>query len=119
MLDINFIREHSDIVKAGAKKKNIDVDIDALLKIDDERRALQQKVDERRAEQNKIAELIPTLEGEERNAKITESKSLKEELQADEAKLKDVLVQWRALMVQVPNVPDVSVPEGNDDADIA
>jgi len=117
MLDINFIREHSDIVKAGAKKKNIEVDIDALLKVDDERRELQQKVDDRRAEQNTLGEAIPNLEGGEREVKIAELKLLKDKLQEDEKKLKDVLVRWRDLMVQVPNVPDMSVPEGKEDSD--
>jgi len=117
MLDINFIREHSDIVKAGAKKKHIEVDIDALLKVDDERRELQQKVDGLRAEQNVISDSIPKLEGGEREVKIAESKLLKEKLQEEEKKLKDILVKWRALMVQVPNVPDMSVPEGKEDTD--
>lgn len=117
MLDINFIREHSDIVKAGAKKKNIEVDIDALLKIDDERRELQQKVDDRRGEQNTLGEAIPNLEGGEREVKIAELKLLKDKLQEDEKKLKEVIVKWRGLMVQVPNVPDMSVPEGKEDSD--
>jgi len=117
MLDINFIREHSDIVKAGAKKKHIEVDIDALLKVDDERKELQQKVDSLRAEQNVISDSIPKLEGGEREVKIAESKLLKEKLQEEEKRLKDVLVKWRALMVQVPNVPDMSVPEGKEDTD--
>tara|TARA_B100000508_G_scaffold60333_1_gene47243 strand:- start:285483 stop:286742 length:1260 start_codon:yes stop_codon:yes gene_type:complete len=117
MLDINFIKEHSDIVKAGAKKKHIDVDIDALLKVDDERRELQQKVDDRRAEQNKISEEIPKLEGGEREVKIAESKLLKDKLKNDEEKLKEVIQKWRNLMVEVPNVPDMSVPEGKEDSD--
>ncbi|XKT75090.1 MAG: serine--tRNA ligase [Patescibacteria group bacterium UBA2103] len=117
MLDINFIREHSDIVKAGATKKNIEVDIDRLLEVDDERRKLQHKVDERRAEQNKIGEEVPKLEGEDREKKIAELKVIKDSLQEDEEKLKEILKEWRDLMVQVPNVPDMSVPEGNDDAD--
>ena len=37
MLDIKFIRENKDIVTAGAKKKHIEVDIDALITLDDER----------------------------------------------------------------------------------
>lgn len=117
MLDIHFIREHSDIVKAGAAKKHIEVDIDGLLKLDDERRSLQQKVDDRRSEQNKISDQIPKLEGGEREVKIAESKLLKDKLQEDEKKLKEVLKQWRALMVQVPNIPDMSVPEGKEDSD--
>jgi seryl-tRNA synthetase len=119
MLDINFIREHSDIVKAGAAKKHIEVDIDGLLKIDDERRALQQKVDDLRNQQNVISDSIPKLEGDEREEKISESKALKETLQESEKELKEVMGAWRALMVQVPNVPDISVPAGKEDSDNA
>jgi seryl-tRNA synthetase len=122
MLDINFIREHSDIVKAGAAKKHIEVDIDGLLKIDDERRALQQKVDDRRAEQNRVGAQIagtPPDQGMEISQKISEMATLKEKLKEDEKKLKDILTTWRALMVQVPNVPDISVPAGKEDSDNA
>jgi seryl-tRNA synthetase len=38
MLDITFIRENLDLVKAGAKKKHIKVDLDALTIVDDKRR---------------------------------------------------------------------------------
>ena len=40
MLDINFIRENLELVKAGAKKKHIDIDLSKLISIDDARRAL-------------------------------------------------------------------------------
>ena len=43
MLDIKFIRENIDIVKSGAKKKNIEIDLDELLKIDDERKEMLQR----------------------------------------------------------------------------
>ena len=38
MLDIKFIRENKDIVKAAATKKHIEVDIDRLIEVDDDRR---------------------------------------------------------------------------------
>jgi seryl-tRNA synthetase len=44
-------------------------------------------------------------------------KKLKVELQTEEETLKDVLKNWQGLMLQVPNIPDMSVPEGNTDAD--
>ena len=48
MLDIHFIRENADLVKQGALKKHIEVDIDALLKLDDERKKLRASLDERK-----------------------------------------------------------------------
>ncbi len=117
MLDINFIRENADIVKAGAKKKHIDVDIDALLALDDKRRLLTKEVDDMRAEQNAVNEKMPSASADERTKLIDEMKVVKESLQKKEGELKMVTDEWKMLMLHVPNVPDVSVPEGESDAD--
>jgi len=54
MLDIKFIRENKDIVKAGAKKKHMEVDIDSLLSLDNKRLGLMSRVEALRGEQNKV-----------------------------------------------------------------
>lgn len=115
MLDIHFIREHKDIIIAGAKKKRINVDIDELLRMDDERKRLQSIVDQKRGEQAKLGEDMAKLQGEEREKKLEELKSIKDSIKEEEEKLKEVLTKWRDLMVQVPNVPDMSVPDGDSD----
>ena len=68
MLDIKLIRENADIVKAGATKKHIEVDIDRLLKVDDDRKRLRQELDAKRAEQIRRSNEIQRLEGKEREA---------------------------------------------------
>ncbi|MAZ40832.1 serine--tRNA ligase [bacterium] len=115
MLDIKFIRENKDLVQAGAQKKHLSFDVKELLKVDDERVELLKKVEEKRAEQNKVTEEIAKLSGEEREKKIKEMKAFKDDFQKDEEKLKNVMGKWRDLMLQVPNIPDVSVPEGKTD----
>ena len=118
MLDIKFIRENKDIVIAGAKKKRITVDIDALLALDDKRKALQVSIDEKRAEQNVASKSIASAKAEEeRQLVISKMQTLKEILRKEEESLQEVLKEWRALMVTVPNVPDMSVPDGGSDAD--
>ena len=117
MLDITFIRENKDIVIAGARKKHIDVDIEALLKLDEKRRELSAAVDEQRSVQNTASKEIAHMPEGERADAIVRMQKLKEELQREEEELKKVMSEWRALMLQVPNVPDMSVPEGNDDED--
>lgn len=117
MLDIKFIRENKDIVVAGAKKKHIEVDIERLLSLDDERRGLQQSLDEGRATQNQVSKEMPSADKDRRETLLLEMKNLKETLTAQEEKMQGVMLEWRALMVQVPNVPDISVPEGESDAD--
>ncbi|OGG74018.1 serine--tRNA ligase [Candidatus Kaiserbacteria bacterium RIFCSPLOWO2_01_FULL_54_20] len=118
MLDIKFIRENKDIVAASAKKKRIDIDLDKLLSLDDKRRELQAKIDERRAEQNVASNAIASAKADgERQAIISKMQDVKETLRLEEESMQEILKEWRVLMVQVPNVPDVSVPDGGSDAD--
>ncbi len=115
MLDIKFIRENRDLVKAGAKKKHLTVDIDALLVSDERRRALIQEVESIRAKQNATNDAVVKANTEEKKSLINEMKTLKESLQEKEKELQEVERQWQLLMVQVPNVPAADVPEGADD----
>lgn len=118
MLDIKFIRENLDLVKMGAKKKHSNIDLDALIKVDDERRALLASVEAKKGEQNKASlDISSTSDPGERAALIERMRVVKDELQKEEEKLKGVMEQWHALMLQVPNIPDMSVPDGTSDAD--
>lgn len=117
MLDIKFIRENADLVKAGAAKKHIEVDIDRLLVVDDERKRLKQDYDAKRAEQNRRSNEIQRAEGEERAKLLEAMKQLKAGMVEVEEQLKPVMEEWQRLMLAVPNVPDISVPEGESDKD--
>lgn len=118
MLDIKFIRENKDIVLKGAKKKHISIDLDNLIALDDKRRELLQKIEAKKAEQNKQSLTIQKAETPEiRNELIRFMQDLKSEIQKEEDELKGVMKEWQALMLQVPNIPDMSVPEGKSDED--
>lgn len=118
MLDIKFIRDNVEIVKLAATKKKIKVDIDRLLVLDDERRTVMTALEAKKAEQNKVSADIPTTSDElVRNQLINQMQALKAQIQADEEKLKPLLEEWKLLMLQVPNIPDMSVPDGDSDAD--
>ncbi len=116
MLDIKFIRENLEIVKAGALKKHITVDLDGLVLLDEKRRELTQMLEAKKAEQNKISRDVGAADEAARPALIASVGTLKDDIQKLEEELRLVLTDWRALMVQVPNVPDISVPDGDDDA---
>lgn len=116
MLDIKFIRENKDLVQAGARKKHIDFNVDELLSVDDTRRALTTSIEEKKARQNVASTEITQATSEvERNRLILEMKSLKEGLKLEEDQLAEVIKDWQRLMVAVPNIPDMSVPEGESD----
>jgi|AntAceMinimDraft_12_1070368.scaffolds.fasta_scaffold01375_11 seryl-tRNA synthetase len=117
MLDINFIRENKDIVQAGSVKKRIPFDVHELLAKDEERKALLQTVEAKRAEQNEVGKRIPQVEGEEKAQLLQQMSALKEVLQKEEEQLKVVQEAWKQLMLRVPNVPHISVPEGKDDTE--
>jgi seryl-tRNA synthetase len=103
MLDINFIRENLDKVKHSVEARKSKVDIDVLLKLDDERRKLTTKVDELRSRKNDAA----------RAKDIEAGKKVKEELDSLEGKLTEVESKWKELMLQVPNILLEEVPIGD------
>ncbi|MEZ4104447.1 MAG: serine--tRNA ligase [Candidatus Paceibacterota bacterium] len=119
MLDIKFIRENAEIVKLAAKKKKIEVDIDKLISIDDKRRELMTVIEAKRAEQNRVSGEIAQVggDGTRRHQLILEMQSLKTDIHNNEEDLKPVMKKWQRLMLQVPNIPDMSVPDGESDAD--
>ncbi len=118
MLDIKFIRENPDLIKEAGRKKHIDFNVNDLLEIDDERKKILQEVEEMRARQNKASdEIVKTEDTDEKQKIIAEMKELKEGLSEKEGRLKEVEKKWGDLMLQVPNVPDPSVPDGESDLD--
>jgi len=117
MLDIKFIRENLEIVKAAAEKKKSDVDLNRLVVVDDARKELMTALEKKRAEQNEVSTRIPQASPEERQKLIEAMTTLKEGMQAEEEKLKTIMEEWQSLMLQVPNVPDMSVPHGDSDED--
>ncbi|HEY4480079.1 MAG TPA: serine--tRNA ligase [Candidatus Paceibacterota bacterium] len=117
MLDIKFIRENAELVQDGAQKKHIDFDVKKLIEIDDRRKELSQEIDQKRAKQNEVSEKIPTVPREEKEALIRKMIPLKEAVRKLEEELKNVMTEWQKMMVATPNIPDMSVPEGESDLD--
>jgi seryl-tRNA synthetase len=115
MLDIKFIRDNKDLVDAGAKKKRLAFDVNKLIEVDDKRKELLQKVEELRAKQNEVSQKIPTASNDEKATFLEEMKNVKADLLTFEEELKPVMQEWQALMLQVPNIPDMSVPEGGEE----
>ncbi|MBP9836601.1 MAG: serine--tRNA ligase [Candidatus Pacebacteria bacterium] len=119
MLDIKFIRENAELVKMAAKKKKITVDVDRLLAVDDQRREIMTSLENRKAEQNRFSlDIVQAGQDQVRRGQlILEMQDLKAEIQRAEESLKPVMVEWQALMLQIPNIPDMSVPDGDSDKD--
>ncbi|HXH12155.1 MAG TPA: serine--tRNA ligase [Alphaproteobacteria bacterium] len=117
MLDIAFIREFPDLVKAGAEKKRLKVDVDRLLEVDRQRRALITESEQLRAERNRKSKAVSSAPAGEREALLAETKMITERLKRIEADLAPLEREFERLMLQVPNVPAPDVPEGLTEAD--
>lgn len=117
MLDIAFIRQNPDAVRAAIKNKRFDLDLDELLTADRERRETLAKVEQKRARKNEIAQLIPKASKEARPALIEEGKSVKTELEQLEPALTEIQKRFDALMLRVPSVPRPEVPVGAGEED--
>jgi seryl-tRNA synthetase len=118
MLDIKFIRENIDLVKIAVTKKKMTVDLDRLVVVDDSRREIMTRVEAKKAEQNRVSDGIPaTQDPAVKQQLIAQMQELKAEIQKDEEILRPIMEEWQTIMLQVPNIPDMTVPDGNSDKD--
>ncbi|OGK25175.1 serine--tRNA ligase [Candidatus Roizmanbacteria bacterium RIFCSPLOWO2_01_FULL_37_12] len=108
MLSVEFIRQNKEKVIEAAKNKNREVDLDKILKLDDERLNLVHKVQKLREERNKTGKVKPD------EKTIQRGKVIKEELKKLEEQLTINNQQLNELLSFVPNVPLDEVPIGKD-----
>ena len=88
MLDIKFIRENKDIVQAGAKKKRVEIDIEKLIALDDERLKELKEVEELRSEVNRVSNDIARFQDPALKVQlIEEMRAVKEEHQGERRKI--------------------------------
>ena len=117
MLDIKFIRENKDLITEAAKKKRVKFDISKLIDADDTRKKLLLNVEDKRKIQNEVSRQVAGEKNSTVKLKLIEDMTkLKEELALEEGALKEVMKEWQTLMLAVPNIPDVTVPEGADES---
>jgi seryl-tRNA synthetase len=116
MLDIRYIREHAKDVKKNCKFRNVNVDVDALLRLDAERLKLLQEVESLRKDRNEVAEKMKTASPDERPGLIEHGKELKQLIALKEAGLASSEGSWMELLMQVPNNTHPDVKKGDDDS---
>lgn len=116
MLDIKYIKENPEEVIARLAKKGKDAraEIEEILKLDGERRALIAGNEAMKAEANKTNKLIPQYkrEGKDVAALFAEMKELSAKTKANDEKVKEVEERYTALMLGLPNLPDEDLLPG-------
>jgi seryl-tRNA synthetase len=117
MLDIQFIRQNADQVKAAIQNKRLDVDLDELLSADKERRESMTLLEQRRARRNELAALIPKASKEDRPKLVDEAKQVRTDIEQLEPKLGEIQRRFQDLMLRVPSIPRPEVPIGKGEED--
>lgn len=117
MLDINYIRENLEKVKKGAELKQIQLDFDKLIKLDDQRREFIQKVDELRAKKKEESDKIGSLPPEERAEAAKGMQEIKQQEKNLDDELNKIKEEFNYLMLRVPTPPREDVPVGKDDTE--
>lgn len=113
MLDIKFIRENKDLVNDAIKNKNIKINLDELLDIDEKRRKLQNKIDGLRGQRNELAKFGK--EGKPDAKQIKQGKELKEKINKHEVEFNELDKKYSELMWLVPQIPSPDAPIGADE----
>ena len=117
MLDINFIRNNKELVEHSIKEKMYkNVNLDEILALDDQRKALLQQVEALRKERNDNTAKMKN--GKPSDELIAKGKEIKEKLSTLEADLSDFEKELNTKLKTVPNVIFDDVPLGDESASV-
>ena len=114
MLSLKFIRENIDLVKKSTIAKNIDFDFDKLLKDDESRREIIQKVESLKSERNIINKKIALKEDIEKNIDLM--RGISKEIKSLDSTLNDLMKNINNDLLYIPNTIDKTVPLGEDES---
>ena len=116
MIDIKLIRENPDLVKKAAADKNMKVDIDHIVAVDQRRRTLETEFNELRHQQNQAGEQIAKAPKEQKTELSKAMGTIKARLKEIDAEREKVEAELRELLLLVPQIPayDEGVPVGPD-----
>jgi len=120
MLDLKFIREQPDIVRAGvARKGENPARVDDVIALDARRRELVQHTEALKSRKNTVSAEVARLKAARENADalITEMRAVANEIKSLDDQLRTVEEQVRAGLLLIPNIPHPDVPDGKMPAD--
>ena len=114
MLDIQLFRTDLDGTAKRLAGRGFQLDVAAFSALETERKTIQVKTQELQAKRNQSSKLIGQAKskGEDASAIMAEVANLGDELKAAEAQLEAVQAKLQELMLNIPNLPDASVPVG-------
>ena len=116
MIDIKFLRENPDVVRASQKGRGEDVAVvDQVLASDELKRAAITEFEQLRAEQNLLSKSVGAAKGDEKAALLANSKELADKVKAADAKRAEIEAQANALALVISNILDPDAPIGGEE----
>jgi seryl-tRNA synthetase len=116
MIDIKFLREHPDVVRASQKGRGESVElVDQILAIDEKKRAAVTEFETLRQEQNTLSKSVGAAKGDEKTALLENAKALADKVKAADIKRAQVEEQTKELLLQLSNLLDTQAPIGGEE----
>lgn len=117
MIELAYIREHVAEVKQALRDLNTSAPIDEIIALDERRRKILAELEALRARRNSVSKEIPTIKDkEEKQRRIDEMRQVGEQIKALEDELEPLQQRLQQALLEVPNLPDSSVPVGPDES---
>lgn len=119
MLDIKVIRTETERVKKAMARRKENVDIDAVIALDEKRRGLLYEAESLKAKQNEESKKIAVLkkEGKDASEIFAELKDLSDRIKELDGQIRDAEDELYKMLLSIPNIPNDTVPDGNSDED--
>jgi seryl-tRNA synthetase len=116
MIDIKFLRENPDVVRASQKGRGEDVSlVDQVIAIDEKRRVAINEFELLRAEQNTLSKSVGGAKGDEKTKLLESAKELANKVKSADAKRAELEAQTQAVALQLSNILDPNTPIGKEE----
>jgi len=116
MIDIKFLRENPDVVRASQKGRGENVElVDQILAIDEKKRAAVTEFEALRQEQNALSKSVGAAKGDEKTALLENAKALADKVKAADSRRAEVEEQTKQLVLQLSNLLDTEAPIGGEE----
>ncbi|UWG97272.1 serine--tRNA ligase [Dehalobacter sp. DCM] len=119
MLDLKSVRNNPEIVREALNKRHSDINLDEFLLQEEKRRQILFEVETLKAERNKVSEEVARMKKTGQNAEdlILKMRNVGQTIKEMDDSLNEIEQKMQEVLYTIPNIPDVSVPEGKDDND--
>jgi seryl-tRNA synthetase len=116
MIDIKFLRENPDVVRASQKGRGENVElVDQILAIDEVKRAAVSEFETLRQEQNVLSKSVGAAKGDEKTALLENAKALADKVKAADSKRSAIEEEAKQLLLQLSNLLDTEAPIGGEE----